>query len=279
MNSVGKSALIAYVPAPHRGYLTLFRKYQDRTLYILGNEFVSEFQSLVRNLPAPDPKEVCTMVQALGILREVRLLEPTMLDNLAGLSIVMPDEDVSRAFAQTHLAGADVTFDGSWRLRFDWGAVTANKTPDGDVISHAKLDQELMREATNQATRSPDWWRQVGAVLARAGLPLITAYNTHFPSEQSSYLEGDPRSNFGPGERIEVSAALHAEIAVLTEAARRGIATEGCDLYVTTFPCPPCAYAVANSGVKRLFYETGYSLLAGAEALTSRGVALIRVAP
>ena len=134
-----------------------------------------------------------------------------------------------------------------------------------------------MDSAASAAERSPDWWRQVGAVLARDGKIILTAYNTHLPSEQMAYVCGDPRSNFNAGEHIDASLAIHAEIAILAEAARRGIITEGCDLYVTTFPCPPCANAWANAGIKRLFYRGGYSLVAGAEALRSRGVELFTV--
>ena len=52
---------------------------------------------------------------------------------------------------------------------------------------------------------------------------------------------------------------------------------EGCDLYVTTFPCPPCAHISAFTGIKHLFYMDGYSLVAGAEVLQAKDVEIIRV--
>jgi dCMP deaminase len=106
---------------------------------------------------------------------------------------------------------------------------------------------------------------------------LLGAFNQHVPSEQSAYLYGDPRSNFEAGQCIDMSGALHAEAGLIAEAARRGISTEGCDLFVTVFPCPPCAFLWAYSGIKHLYYVDGYSLIAGAETLQAKDVEIIRV--
>src|SRR5262249_10841871 len=40
---------------------------------------------------------------------------------------------------------------------------------------------------------------------------------------------------------IEFVRAVHAEMAAVTDAARRGVSVAGCVLYVTTFPCHHCA--------------------------------------
>jgi dCMP deaminase len=217
------------------------------------------------------------MISSLGIFDSVQVITRDELQLLSGL-IVMPDEDVSHAVAERYLSDRVVTFDSSWKLRWDLDAATHHIEPEGVVmVSEDALDQLIMNVATRAAARSPDWWRQVGGVLARDGEVLFTAYNTHKPSDQSAYAYGDPRSNFGPGQNIDMSLALHAEVGLITHAAREGVSTKGCDLYVTTFPCPPCANAVANSGIKRLFYRDGYSLVAGADSLRNEGVEIIRV--
>lgn len=276
-----ETALIAHVPVPHRGYLELFKKYRESALFVLGEEFITQFQPLVRHLPRNNPADVCRMVRALNLTRgDPHILTKAMLPNVRSLfgRVVMPDEDVSRAVAERYLTNTEVTFDGSWRLRWDWGATQKKRRPEGeDVVSFDQFDREVMRSAFKIAERSPDWWRQVGALLVKEGEVIISAYNQHVPHEQSTYLEGDPRSNFEAGQQIELSNALHAEAGVVAEAARRGIRMEGCDLYVTTFPCPPCAYLCAHSGIKRLYYVEGYALVAGAETLQSKGVEIIRV--
>ena len=274
------STLVAYVPAPHAGYVKFLKKHAGSVLYVLGEDLIENYQSLVRHLPGNNPSDAAAMVRALGVCAEVRLLCRSGLPAFAAshTHAILPDEDISRAFAEKHLPGIKVMFDGSVWLRWDWKSTTHKRRPDGEgVISLDSFDRECMARALGFARRSPDWWRQIGALLVRDGKALLGAYNTHFPSEHSNYLCGDPRSNFEPGQMIDASSALHAEMGVITEAARRGISTEGCDLYVTTFPCPPCAYGAANSGIRRLFYAEGYSLVAGAEALASRGVEIIRV--
>jgi dCMP deaminase len=273
------SVLVAYVPVPHAGYLKLFRSYAGSTLYVLGEDLIKEHQPLVRNLPAAQPTDVIEMIKALRIFAEVRVLNPSNVTDVQKYSqIVMPDEDVSRAFAEANFTHHNVIYDGRWRLRWDWGASHADRRPEGErLVSKDELERELMRKAYEVAKRSPDWWRQIGALLVREGEVLLTAFNRHVPHEQSNYLYGDPRSHFGPGERIEVSAATHAEPALVAAAARGGIVTQGCDLYVTTFPCPPCAYLCALLGLQRLYYVDGYSLVAGAETLQANGVEIVRV--
>jgi dCMP deaminase len=271
--------LVAYVPVPHAGYLKFFRAYEGSTLYVLGNEFIKEFKPLIRNLPAITPEEVSEMVSVLNIFSRVNILtKKNTYDVQQSNVVVMPDEDVSRAMAERYLSGVSITFDGGWKLRWDWGATQAKRRPEGErTVSKNEFNRKFMRGAVVIAEKSPDWWRQIGAVLVKDGHILLSSFNQHMPSEQSAYCYGDPRSNFEQGQSIEVSTALHAEIGIIAEAARRGISTEGCDLYVTTFPCPPCAYAVADTGINRLFYVDGYSLIAGAEALQQNGIEIIRV--
>ena len=284
MNSASDTAVVAYVASPHEGYLRFFRQYPGAWLYVLGNQLIEGFKPLYRHLPGNQPEDAAKMIEALGIFERVSVLNPLAVGILRNWQtnrfarIVMPDEDVSHAFAEQYLPGAPIVFDDSWRLRWDWGASTMNRDPEPNgLISLAAFDRKLIRSARHTAERASDWWRQVGALLVRDGEVLLTAFNRHVPHEQSAYLLGDPRSNFDPGQGIDVSASLHAEAGVIAEAARRGIGTEGCDLYITTFPCPPCAYLCAHAGLGRLYYAEGYSLIAGADVLRAKGVELIRV--
>jgi len=267
-----------YVASPHAGYLKFLRAYPTATLYILGDEFVAENLSLVKHLPGNTPAESAVMIQALGILPDVRILSHETLPELRSFdSIIMPDEDVMHAWRRSYGEDLSIIHDDRWRLRWDWSASTKPSAPEQGTISYDELDRALIGEARKAAAKSPDWWRQVGAVLARDGVMVLSAFNRHVPHEQTAYLEGDPRSSFEPGERIDVSTALHGEVAIIAEAARCGIATSGCDLFVTTFPCPPCAAAVAASGIRRLYFADGYSLINGADALRANGIEIIRV--
>lgn len=273
------SVLIAYVPTPHAGYLKLFRTYSGDVMYVLGDEFMQGFSSLVRHLPGVKSEEARKMIQSLGVFSDVRILTSSNINEVRNTYIInMPDEDVSHALAERYFSGESVVFNSSWRLRWDWGSVVKNRKPANEQrVSVKELDRVFMQQAINEASLSPDWWRQIGALFVKDGKKIITTHNKHLPNEQSAYHYGDPRSNFEAGEHIDCSAALHAEAGIVAEAARKGISMEGGDLYVSTFPCPFCAGICSHTGIKRLFYMEGYSLVAGAESLEAKGVEIIRV--
>lgn len=57
--------------------------------------------------------------------------------------------------------------------------------------------------------------------------------------------------------------AEHAERNAIYNAARHGIATDGCTIFVTGYPCHDCSRAIIQSGIKEVVYlkskETGFS--------------------
>jgi len=57
---------------------------------------------------------------------------------------------------------------------------------------------------------------------------------------------------------IEFGRAVHAEMAALSDAARRGNAVKGGTLYTTTFPCHLCARHIIAAGIKRVVYIEPY---------------------
>jgi deoxycytidylate deaminase len=58
---------------------------------------------------------------------------------------------------------------------------------------------------------------------------------------------------------IEFIRAVHAEMAALTDAARRGIPVQGCTLFVTAFPCHHCARHIVAAGIRRVVYIAPYA--------------------
>lgn len=57
---------------------------------------------------------------------------------------------------------------------------------------------------------------------------------------------------------IEFERVVHAEMAAIVDAARRGVAVRGTYLYTTTFPCHECARHVVAAGVQRVVYIEPY---------------------
>jgi cytidine deaminase len=58
---------------------------------------------------------------------------------------------------------------------------------------------------------------------------------------------------------IEFMRAVHAEMAAITDAARRGVSIENATMYATTFPCHLCAPHIVASGIRRVVYIEPYA--------------------
>lgn len=69
-------------------------------------------------------------------------------------------------------------------------------------------------------------------------------------------------------ERYEI----HAEQNCLSFAAKNGVSTDGCTLYVTTAPCVHCAKIIIASGIKKVVYKEIYKNDFGLELLKEVGV-------
>jgi cytidine deaminase len=57
---------------------------------------------------------------------------------------------------------------------------------------------------------------------------------------------------------LEYGRPVHAEMAAVIDAARRGVPVRGCTMYVTTFPCHNCARHIVASGIRRVVYIEPY---------------------
>jgi dCMP deaminase len=136
---------------------------------------------------------------------------------------------------------------------------------------------ELALAAQARAGESADWWRQVGAAIRFADGTIASATSEHNPHPLSPYAVGDPRSNFSQGVHLELSTATHAEARLIAEAARDGVSTKGAVMYVTDFPCPPCAKLIAGAGIARVYYRAGYAVLDGEDVLAAAGVEVVQV--
>lgn len=104
--------------------------------------------------------------------------------------------------------------------------------------------------ADHAATASKDPSTKVGAVLVGPeGEVRLTAYN------------GPPRGVVDHADRFERPAkylyASHAEANLIAFAAREGIRTSGCTVYVTTQPCAACARTLIQAGVAQVIVGPG----------------------
>lgn len=276
-----KKIVLAYVPVLHQGYWQFFKKcaLQTDTLYIFGRELIEQFKPLTKDIRALSPEQVKEAIEGWRIFKFIHIASPLVLGYLkiAKPSILMPNEDECCAVATQYLNGCHIEFENVF-LRWDkTKSLATNEVNYDRVISINDFEGETMRDAMKEGLKGTNWWRRIGAVIARDGQILLAGYNRQVPSPYTPYFEGDARSFFSRGVNIELTTDQHAEAHLISEAARRGIALEGSDLYITTFPCPICAKQVAYTGIRRCYFNSGYAMLDGERILRDKSVEIILV--
>ncbi len=278
--------MIAYVPVLHAGYLKLFERYARTVecLYVFGDDFITEFTYLTREIRALDPEIAVKMIEPLKLFPKggVHVLDKNhlfLLKKIKEKMVIVTSDEMSRKFTEKYLPGQQLVVETAF-LRWDEKSVNSGTTVNFDWKSLDPNDREMMQLAQKEAGLASCWWRHVGAVLAdpRTGRVILTAHNRHMPSEHTPYAVGDPRDFVKAGTSPEIASTIHAEPTIIAMAARDGIALKGMHLYITVFPCGPCASIVAESGISRLHFASGCAYLDGEGVLRSRGVEIVHVA-
>ena len=226
-----------------------------------------------------DPKLIVKEALALSLASEISILENSNLNELNKFNeIVISSDDVGEILEKKYLKNKKITKDTTFLRWHSMNAVTKMPVQQDQVVSLDEFDKKMMALAQAEAEKSSDWWRRVGAVLIKDNNLVSIAHNKHAITENTHYIDGEPRSNFKAGSAIaELVIFTHSEATIIARAARDGISTNGAEIYVTVFPCPSCAMAIANAGIKKVYYKEGYSLLDAERILKSAGVELICV--
>ncbi|URG13178.1 dCMP deaminase [Escherichia phage vB_EcoM_CE1] len=140
----------------------------------------------------------------------------------------------------------------------------------------------------SQESKCCSW--KVGAVIEKNGRIISTGYNgspaggvncCDYAAEQG-WLLNKPKHTIIQGHKPEFVSfdltdrfvlakehrsahsewssknEIHAELNAILFAARNGSSIEGATMYVTLSPCPDCAKAIAQSGIKKLVYCETY---------------------
>jgi dCMP deaminase len=107
----------------------------------------------------------------------------------------------------------------------------------------------FMGFAEHAATASKDSTKVGAALIGPKGEVRLTGYN------------GPPIGVEDKPERFERPTkylyASHAEQNLVAFAAREGIRTAGCDVYVTHRPCAGCAKSLIQAGIRAVFFGPG----------------------
>jgi dCMP deaminase len=272
-----EEVIVAYVPVLHEGYRRFFDKYPHiKTLLLLGKGVTKDYVPIEKDIRALEPEIIKKSLDAWGRFKKIDIVDVKDLGKLDG-EIIMPDDEFNRELKDKYFKNLKVRFDSVF-LRWDKHSSSKGIPVDVDqTISFDAKDIEIIHVLNKESEKSSDFWRGIGAAIVKSGKLVLLRHNSAVPSELMPYVEGDPRSDFHKGVNIELATSLHAEAGLIADAARRGISLEGAELYVTTFPCPPCAKLVAYSGIKKVYYAGGYGVLDAERILKSRGVEIIFV--
>lgn len=274
-----KKAILAYIPVLHEGYRRFIEKYSDFPLYIFGPELISEFEYLAKEIRAIDPELIKKGIEAWNIVPSVTITNRQELTKLIDDAdrVIMPDEDVCFQLWQKYFSRKEVFLESVF-LRWDKHNSVMEKPVNPDiVVSEKEFDKKMIKLVEENAEKSADWWRQIGALIVKEGAVIFSTFNEHLPAQQVVFTEGNPRNCFHKGVHLELVTTMHAEARAIAEAARQGVSLEGTEMYCTHFPCPPCAKLIAYSGIKKLYYNQGYGVLDGERILKDRGVEIVWV--
>lgn len=276
-----KEVVVAYVPVLHEGYRRFLEAHaQGRSLYVIGPDLYADYRPLAKDIRCLEAELVAKSIAAWGLCEQVSVLDTGTARRLAETvpEIVLPAEDVSYQVVDRFFSRCPVRYDSVF-LRWDKSRTVQMLRPRAiREVQIGEMVADLAEAAERAAAASIDWWRQVGAAMRLADGSLLSAGNEHLPHPLSPYAAGDPRSNFFKGVHFEISTSFHAEARLIAEASRRGLSTADAVLYVTDFPCPPCAKLIASAGITRLYFREGYAVLDGNDVLEAAGVEIALVA-
>jgi dCMP deaminase len=272
-------AIFAYVPVVHAQALSLFESHKDHHILLLDNE-VGKLENvyLERDARALKASDIATELHAHGF-DSVEVVKPEELDTVLRQysAVLVPEDEILDYFLTKYAPGVSierVNIFIRWTQKL---SSTEFIIPEDRVVTQGDRENQLMVALEAEAQKSPDWWRQIGAAIVKEGKVVAQAHNAHFPNQHALTVNGDPRSNFDAGQGAGIYTSIHAEANAIALAAKAGIATNGADIFVTTFPCPTCARSLVVAGIKKVFYKKGYSLLDAETILKDAGIEIILV--
>lgn len=110
-----------------------------------------------------------------------------------------------------------------------------------------KVNKILKRNLSNSLCTK----RAIAAVLWPRDSRFPVGGSNGPPEGFKDYCIPCPRADSGSGEDMDICPAVHGEIAALLSAARNGISTGDCILFIScALPCKDCMKEIIRAGIK-----------------------------
>lgn len=181
------------------------------------------------------------LVRFLDLLFGSRLVTPRRDEHamFAAFSSSLRSGDLSRqvgaAISDTH--GAVLAMGCNDAPRFGGGQYW----PEGDDARDLALGEDSNDRIRRQMARS-----------------LLQEIGRFDPDKDELQQEKDLLKKVGILDITEYGRAVHAEMAAITDCARRGVSTQGAYLYCTTFPCHNCVKHLVAAGIECVYFIEPY---------------------
>lgn len=119
-------------------------------------------------------------------------------------------------------------------------------------MARVSWEKYFMNVAEQVSTRATCDRLHVGSVIVKNKAILSTGYN--------GSIRGTDHCDDVGHDIVDNHCVrtVHSEENAIVQAARNGVKIDGADIYITAFPCWGCFRLIANAGIKRIFYKTGY---------------------
>jgi dCMP deaminase len=136
--------------------------------------------------------------------------------------------------------------------------------------------QMFMGMAELAAKRSTCYRGNIGALIVHENSPVGLGYN--------GPPAGDEHCKGNSCEIHEVTKgclrSVHAEVNALARMPNVTWPHHGCDMFVTSNPCPACAARIVDSGViGRVYYQSPYRITTGIKELLNADIRVYRFSP
>ncbi len=134
----------------------------------------------------------------------------------------------------------------------EYEEMRSNVSQDPDIHNENTRPtwKEYFKQIANlTATRSVCPRLQVGCVLVSNNRLIAQGYN--------GYLSSCPHEPIIDNNHN--IATIHAEQNAIIDCAKRGVSCNGCEAYITHYPCFNCMKFLCAAGVKHIYYANDYN--------------------